>query len=168
VLKDVIPEGLTYVGGTPGSFQHDGTPPVPNMTSDDNPDTTGLTASWTAFPAGASTSFTYQVTVDQNLPTGEVINNKAVVTWTSLPGEVPSVTTPHGNTFACERTGPDHDPTCTGGADFNDYEATGDHDLTIFAPAFVGKSLTATSETAEGDSDPGDNNLDSNPPVQIR
>lgn len=105
-LSDVIPSGLTYVSG---SLAH---------TAGLAPTTLGeaggtITAAWSAFPLGSTSTLTYRATVD--LPpganVGDVLINDAALTWTSLAGVV-----------AGERTG-------AGGID--DYRDAEEVDVTV-------------------------------------
>lgn len=163
VLTDVVPDGLTY---DPGTFMNTAGL-APDTTDDSDPEGAGLSASWATFPAGETSTFTFVMIVDDDVTAGNEAVNTATVTWSSLAGDVDSIVTPNGNTFACERTDPDDATTCAGGDASDDYIASGSDDGTVLLPTAIGKQLLSTSETVDGDSDPGDANLDSNPPVQI-
>jgi len=98
-LIDSLPNDMTYV---PGSVM------VANLggaTLAGPPDETGgdLSIDWTLFPMGASSTVTFQVTLDITVNPEQLLTNVADITWTSLPGDV---TTPQSsNPFSVERTG---------------------------------------------------------------
>ena len=105
-LTDVIPTGLTYVVGSLANVSgvaatlNDGAAPT-------------LTAAWATVTLGQTSVLRYQATVatPPGAAVGDVLNNTATLTWTSLPGS------PGG-----ERTG-------AGG--INDYRTTASESLTV-------------------------------------
>jgi large repetitive protein len=133
-LADMIPAGLTYV---PSSLQR---------TAGTAPTTLGeasgvISATWTTFASGGTTTLQYQATVDAGVTPGQVITNTASAAWSSLPGTV-AAQSPY-NDVSAERTGSTGDP---GGA-ANTYTATDPATFTVAALAPV-KSIVATSEAS--------------------
>ncbi|MCX7545781.1 isopeptide-forming domain-containing fimbrial protein [Marinicella gelatinilytica] len=83
-MTDMIPAGLTYVGG---SLTHDS-----GLAPDVGPTESGgsISAGWTHFPISETATFTYQVTVDPGVYPEQVITNTADIDWSSLPGTDPN------------------------------------------------------------------------------
>lgn len=132
-LRDALPAGVTYV---PGSFTHTAGL-APDAAVDDS---LPLDANWATFPAGSSSTFTFKATVDNGAALlGSTVTNTAVVTGSSLPGDVTTTQSPYNN-FAVERTGNTADP---GGA-VNDYRATSSAGVLVAGGATT-KSLVSTS-----------------------
>ena len=82
VLADVLPPGLTYVGG----LAH---------TAGMAPTTLGeaagtITATWDTFPLGSSSTIEFQVALDP-LPAGTSVRNEVSLEWTSLPDDTVSL-----------------------------------------------------------------------------
>lgn len=143
-LSDVVPTGLTYVGST---FVHTGGQ-APSSLDDTAAPT--LTASWdqpAGFPVGTTSQLQFQATLDDDVTPGQTITNDAVLSWTSLPGDV---TTPQSsyNGVSTERTGDIGNP---GGA-ANTYTYTGSVDVNIIPG--LDKLITTTSEPHTGDAPP--------------
>jgi large repetitive protein len=133
-LADHIPAGLTYVGGSLTTVS--GTAPGSlGVTGSD------ISATWSTYAAGATTTLQYQVTVDAGVTPGQVITNTAVATWTSLP-LTPAATSPY-NDVSVERTGNPGDP---GGA-ANTYSVSDPATFTVVPLAPV-KTLVTTSEAS--------------------
>jgi len=129
-LEDLIPSGVTYV---PGSWQNTvGT--APTTISDAGP----LAATWSTFALGATSTFTFQATLDYADTPGQQIVNEADVAWTSLPGSPGQISTFNSNSY--ERTG--SGSTTLG--QLNNYTATDDATVTIVSPT-VAKTLVSTS-----------------------
>jgi len=129
-LSDVIPTGMTYVTG---SFANT-LGVVPTSLSDSGT----LIATYDKLAKGATSTLTFQATLDANVVAGSSIVNRVNETWTSLPGADPGQITPN-NPNAYERTG---DPTDPG--QLNNYKATDPATVTVAQPT-VTKSLVTTS-----------------------
>ncbi len=132
--QDILPAGLTYVGG---SLTHTaGAAPTTGPTESGGT----ITASWTAFPLGTTSTLTLQATLTGAVIPGTTITNTATTDWTGLPTDV---TTSQStlNTLAVERTGNVANP---GGA-ANNYVDTGVANVAVTTPAPV-KSIVSTSE----------------------
>ncbi len=139
-LSDVLPSGLSYVGG---SLAH-----TAGAAPSTGPAESGgtITAAWTNFPLGTTSTLTLQATLLTSVIPGSTITNTADADWTGLPGDVTATQSIH-NTLAVERTG---DPTGTG-TTANTYIDSGSDSIDVTAPVPV-KSIVATSEahTADG------------------
>ena len=96
VITDVLPTGLTFI---PGSLSFTGAAPT---TSTYDPATFTLTCAWDEFPAGQTTTITFQARFVGPSP----VTNSANVYWTSLPidtvGGLPVVQSPY-NPHSTER-----------------------------------------------------------------
>ena len=125
-LSDVIPAGLTYVGG---SLEWTEVGIAPATLSEAGGT---ITAEWPAFLTTNTSQLQFQATVDIGVPLGSVITNTAGIEWTSLPGDVSSTQSAH-NPLSVERTG---DPTDVGGSD-NDYRASDSDEVAIQNPAMT-------------------------------
>ena len=124
-LTDQIPPGLTYV---PGSLVvAAGVAPTTGPTIAAG----AISAAWTSFPVGSTTTFTYDVTVGPSYNAVSSFVNTANVAWTGLPGSPPQ-----------ERTGVDGP-----GAGLNNYAGTSTATVQPAFPTIV-KTLVATSEAA--------------------
>jgi uncharacterized repeat protein (TIGR01451 family)/fimbrial isopeptide formation D2 family protein len=77
-LSDAIPAGLTYAG----NLTHDsGLAPASLM------ENAGvITASWTDFPLGQTSTISYEVIVENSVIPSQIIQNTADLAWSSLPG----------------------------------------------------------------------------------
>jgi large repetitive protein len=128
-LSDVIPAGMTYVAA---SLQNTAGV-VPTSLSDGST----LTATYDKLAKGATSTLTFQATLDANVIAGQSIVNTVNETWTSLPGD-PGQITPN-NPNAYERTG---DPTEPG--QLNNYKASDPATVTVAQPS-VSKALVTTS-----------------------
>ncbi|MDZ7843598.1 MAG: sortase [Anaerolineales bacterium] len=80
VLKDTVPAGYTYVGG---SLTHDSGTSPDQLLDSGAPD---LSAAWNSFPRGSASVLTYQATLDADLSPGDNLTNTAILTWTSQSG----------------------------------------------------------------------------------
>ncbi len=127
-LTDVIPAGLIFQIGTLAAT---GTPTT--TLAFDGIDT--ITATWSTFPQGSSTTITFDVAVDPGYDVVSSITNTASIAYTGLPG---SPTTSLGNTDGVERTG-------AGGVD--DYTATGSVVVQPIAPT-ISKALVETDQAS--------------------
>ncbi len=153
VWTDVVPNGMTYTGGT---LAHTGVDVAPDTLNDGDPTGTGLTATWSALAPGDSSTLTFDVTLDYTLEPAETVTNTADVTWTSLPG-----TGTTGNPTGSDTPGGSGDADgerngTSGGV--NDHIASDDGDVTIDSPAPV-KEIVTTSESHTSD----DASLDGSP-----
>lgn len=128
-LSDVIPAGLTYVAG---SLQNTAGV-VPTSLSGGST----ITATYDVLTQGATSTLTFQATLDANVIAGSSIKNTVNETWTSLPGD-PGQITPN-NPNAYERTGDPADP-----GQLNNYKASDPATVTIAQPS-VSKALVTTS-----------------------
>lgn len=130
-LDDIVPSGLTYQAS---SFVL-----VSGLTPDTVGESPDLYATWAAFPAGSSSTFSFTATLDTSVTPADRITNDAILKFTSLPGE-PGQQSDY-NALSYERTGDVTDP---GGA-ANDYLVTDSAyvDITIPTPL---KYLISTSE----------------------
>lgn len=134
VVEDIVPDGLTYVGG---SFTHtSGLVPTTGPTYTGGTNT--LSAEWDVFAPGQTSVFTYQAVINATVAPNQEINNIAEITWTSMPGVItnPSVY----NDLDCERTGD-----ISGcGTTANDYSDDSTATVTVNDVQFD-KTLTSTS-----------------------
>jgi len=131
-LYDEVPAEITYQAGS-FQFVPGGLPPTVID------DTTDLTAQWTSFPAGSSSTLQFSGTIKTSVTPGDVIYNDAITTFTSLPlapGEQSSY-----NDLSYERTGNTLDP----GGSANDYVVNDPAQVTIEIPTPI-KYLITTSE----------------------
>ena len=129
-LSDVIPTGMTYVAASLTNTAG----VIPTSLSDGST----LTATYDKLAKGATSTLTFQATLDANVVAGSSIKNTVNETWTSLPGLDPGQITPN-NPNAYERTGDPADP-----GQLNNYRATDPATVTIAQPS-VTKSLVSTS-----------------------
>ncbi|MFN8483234.1 MAG: isopeptide-forming domain-containing fimbrial protein [Anaerolineae bacterium] len=134
-VKDVIPAGLTYVAGS--LTNTGGLAPTTSGVAGST-----LTATYTSFALGATSTLTFQATLDSTVLPNQTITNKADITWTSLPGDKTSPQSDY-NTVSTERTG---DPANPGGA-ANNYTNSSQATVTV-ANVGLSKSLAATSEAS--------------------
>ena len=130
-LDDIVPSGMTY---QTSSFAL-----VSGLTPDTVGESPDLFATWAAFPAGSSSTFSFTAVLDTSVTPSDRITNDAILKFTSLPGE-PGQQSDY-NVLSYERTGDVTDP---GGA-ANDYLVTDSAyvDITIPTPL---KYLISTSE----------------------
>ena len=139
-LSDVIPAGMTYVGGTLDCT----TASVAPVCDDAGAPT--ITATWASFPdAGGTSIIKFQVTLDTSVQSGQAIINQADIEWTSLPDPTGNTAQSDYNDLSVERTG---DPTDVGGA-ANDYNDSDTAEVKVSAGEPV-KSIMATSEAHTG------------------
>ncbi len=138
-LADVIPVGMTYVGGS-----LDCTSGVQDPTSCGESGGT-ITAAWPlVLDDGTTSVLTFQVRLDNNVAPGQVITNTANIAWTSYPGvPTPSPRSIY-NPLSVERTGDTGDA----GGTSNDYRDSGQDTVTITPGS--DKFLVSTSETHTG------------------
>ena len=129
-LSDVIPTGMTYVAASLTNTAG----VIPTSLSDGST----LTATYDKLAKGATSTLTFQATLDANVVAGSSIKNTVNETWTSLPGLDPGQITPN-NPNAYERTGDPADP-----GQLNNYKASDPATVTIAQPS-VSKSLVTTS-----------------------
>ena len=128
-LSDVIPTGMTYVAG---SFTNTAGVAPTSLSGGST-----LTATYDTLTKGATSTLTFQATLDANVVAGSSIKNTASETWTSLPGS-PSQISPY-NSNSYERTGDPIDP-----GQLNNYKASDPADVTVAQPS-VAKALVTTS-----------------------
>ena len=135
VLSDLIPAGLTYVGG---SLVH--TMGLAPSSLGESGGT--ITANFAGFPLGSTSTLRFQASVNVTATIGQAIINAAGITYTSLPGDVRTPLSTH-NTLSTERTGSTTDP----GGNVNDYRDT---DTAIFTlrPSTISKSITNTNQVS--------------------
>lgn len=143
-LIDVVPTGMTYVGGSLAYVSGE----APTSLDDSSAPT--LTASWddtAGFAVGATSQFQFQATLDDDVTPGQTITNNAVLTWTSLPGDV---TTPQStyNSVSTERTGDIANP----GGTSNTYTHTGSVDVNVIPG--LDKFIVSTSEAHTAEASP--------------
>jgi fimbrial isopeptide formation D2 family protein/uncharacterized repeat protein (TIGR01451 family) len=133
-LVDVInslPNKMTYV---PSSFANPAGAP-PSLYSESGGD---LTVTWAQFPLGATSTITFQVTLDITVNPEEILTNTGNLTWTSLPGDI---TTPQSsNPNSVERTGNPGDP-----GELNNYAGSDSGIVTILSVDPT-KAIVETSE----------------------
>jgi len=142
-LEDVIPTGVTYVGGTLNCTTGSVTPDTCSIAGDT------ITATWTSatgLPVGETSIITFNVTIDDSVSAGQVITNAADLEWTSLPDPDGNSAQSTHNPLSVERTG---DPGDVGGS-ANDYNDSDPVDLTIAGGPV--KTILATSESHTDDS----------------
>lgn len=130
-LSDVIPAGLTYVGGS--LLNTAGV--VPSALAASAGTISATWSSLTKSPAQTST-LQFRATVDLGVIDGSVLTNRANIAWTSLPGNVTTAQSAY-NTLSVERTGSTSDP----GGTANDYRASDPATVTINSPSLL-KTLT--------------------------
>ena len=131
-LQDLVPTGMTYV---PGSWQNTaGT--APTTISDAGAPT--LSATWSTFALGDTSTFTFQATLNLAVTPAQQIVNNADAAWESLPTDPGQISTFNANSY--ERTG--SGSTTLG--QLNNYTATGSATVTIVSPT-VAKTLVSTS-----------------------
>jgi uncharacterized repeat protein (TIGR01451 family)/fimbrial isopeptide formation D2 family protein len=131
-LEDVVPTGMTYV---PGSWQNTaGT--APTTISAAGP----LAATWDTFALEATSTFTFQATLDYTVTPAQQIVNEADAAWTSLPTSAGPGPFSTFNANSYERTG--SGSTTLG--QLNNYTATDDATVTIVSPT-IAKALVSTS-----------------------
>jgi fimbrial isopeptide formation D2 family protein/uncharacterized repeat protein (TIGR01451 family) len=134
-LQDILPAGLTYVGG---SLTHTaGAAPTTGPTESSGT----ITAGWTSFPLGTTSTLTLQATLTGAVIPGSIITNTATSNWTGLPTDV-TATQSTLNTLAVERTGNPANP----GGTANNYTDPGIASINVTSPAPV-KFIVSTSET---------------------
>lgn len=111
-----------------------------------SPDETGgdLNITWTSFPVGATSTITFNVTLDVTVNPDEVLTNTADLTWTSLPGDVTGQQS--SNPYSVERTG---DPTGPGEDGANTY-STHDDGHVLTPTNTMNKEVLDTSEPSTG------------------
>jgi uncharacterized repeat protein (TIGR01451 family)/fimbrial isopeptide formation D2 family protein len=101
---------------------------------------------WTEFPLNATSTVTFQVTLDPATPIDTTLTNTADLYWTSLPGDQSAAQS--GNPYSGERTGDPADPGA-GEAGANDHAASDDGIVLTPEPTFD-KRVEDTSELATG------------------
>ncbi len=134
-MSDLVPTGVNYVPGSlvntgglaPTSFSDSGAP--------------SLSATWSSFPIGSVSRFSYRATLPSNAVAPASITNTARLTWTSLPTGGDPVSP--FNTDGRERTG-------VGGVD--DYATSDTATLHISSPE-ISKALFSTSEASTTNAD---------------
>jgi large repetitive protein len=134
-LIDSVANKMTYVAASVSVVDAGGAVQAPG-----SPDESGgdLVITWTDFPLGASSTITFDVTLDITVNPEETLTNEASVTWTSLPGDV---TTPQAsNPNSVERTGDPGNP-----GELNNY-AESDSGIVTVSTIQPAKSIVATSE----------------------
>ncbi len=111
-LKDLLPAGLAYVDGSLETY--DGLAPTSLIESDGE-----IVASWDEFPLGSTAELTFRAEVLPDVNPGQVIDNRADLSWDSLPAD--------------------------GGAEERTGGASDTHRFLVSEPGVV-KSVVATSE----------------------
>lgn len=139
-LSDLIPPGQTY---KPTSLMHvAGLAPNTGSLHEPTSPTDPITAAWSVFPLGATSTIKFSTMVNDNVLPCTDLTNRATVTWASLPGGgFPSEPRPlvyFGGPNFCPRTG---NPS---GCGVNNYSATSAASLAVPGPKIT-KSLSATS-----------------------
>lgn len=124
VITDVIPAGLTITSGPTASG---GLAPTTLTLSAGT-----ITATWSSFALGATSTITFTATLDPSIVPGTVTTNTAALAWTSLPGAVGVQT--GNNTLSAERTGNLADP---GGA-ANTYSVSDPATVTLNSNSLAG------------------------------
>ncbi|MEM7405851.1 MAG: DUF4347 domain-containing protein [Pseudomonadota bacterium] len=140
-LSNVIPSDLTIVGGT---LQNTGGTAPTSLSESGGT----VTANFATLAKGATSTITFQATVDNTVTPGQVLPSDANVTWSTLTGVGTNVNLSTHNTLSDERTGNTGDE---GGA-LNDLSATDPAPLTI-QPLDPVVSLVNTSESGTAGSD---------------
>ncbi|HEY9075989.1 MAG TPA: sortase [Anaerolineaceae bacterium] len=95
VVTDTLPDNLIYV---PGSLKVVSGLPAPTLSASLAPT---LTAQWGVFPQGAKVVIEYQATLGR-LDEGRSTKNRALLMWSSLPGNLQNPQTPN-NSRSTER-----------------------------------------------------------------
>ncbi|TWU31969.1 SdrD B-like domain-containing protein [Novipirellula artificiosorum] len=135
-LEDIVPAGLTYVTS---SLTHD-SGIIPTAFGESGGT---ISANWSSFAEGGSSTFTFQATGNASMTTAGV-SNAADISWTSLPGDQTAPRSTH-STVSTERTGDTANP----GTSENDYV---DSDSAFIAfPITPSKVILSTSESHTGD-----------------
>jgi fimbrial isopeptide formation D2 family protein/uncharacterized repeat protein (TIGR01451 family) len=88
-MNDPLLAGLTFAGNLASSG-------AATSSLAYNAGTNTIDASWLELDQGASTTITFDVTVDDPIQAGTDLTNKADITWTSLPGADPNERTGDG------------------------------------------------------------------------
>ena len=101
---------------------------------------------WSQFPLTASSTITFQVTLDPLTPIDTTLTNVADLYWTSLPGDQSAAQS--SNPYSGERTGDPADPGA-GQVGANDY-AAGDDGIVLTPEPTFDKRVVDTSEPATG------------------
>jgi fimbrial isopeptide formation D2 family protein/uncharacterized repeat protein (TIGR01451 family) len=142
VVRDLLPAGFDYV---PGSLAH-----VSGLVPDTLLESAGaVTATYDDFPTGSVSIWSFSATLNGSTTPGQSLTNTAVITYTSLPGNVASPLSPY-NSMSTERTGRPTDP---GGA-VNDYLGSGAAVVTVRANSVSGHVYVDSANN--GSRDPSD------------
>ena len=126
-MKDIVPSGMTYVGGTLAAATCD---VVPLTIDESAPATTGLLVVLNNLPLAQSCTITFDVTLDPTVNPGQEITNNASLIWDSLDADLSE---------------PD---------DEREYTANNSHKVTISRPGLI-KVVTDTSVGATDMNAPG-------------
>lgn len=134
-LTDTIPAGFTYVASSLVN--------VSGLTATlDDSAAPDISASWSNFPEGSSSTIQLQATLSNTVVSGDDITNQSTVIWSSLPGDVTSPQSTH-NALSCERTGDTND--C--GTTANTYSHTDSATVTVTSPQIDKHPPSPTSYT---------------------
>ena len=100
LINTTVTDKMTYVPNSVAVVDAGGATLAPGSPSQAGGD---LNITWISFPLLATSTITFQVTLDITVNPNEILTNTADLTWTSLPGDV---TTPQSsNPYSVERTG---------------------------------------------------------------
>lgn len=148
-LSDLIPPGQTY---KPTSLMHiAGLAPDTNSLHEPTGPTDPITATWSVFPLGSSSTIKFSTMVNDTVRPCTDLTNRATVTWTSLPGggfpPEPRPLVYFGGPNFCPRTG---NP---GGCGVNNYIAASAAVLAVPGPKIT-KSVLANDNEVPGTVDP--------------
>ncbi|MEZ5658251.1 MAG: DUF4347 domain-containing protein [Burkholderiaceae bacterium] len=119
-LSDTLPAGLTYVGA---SLSQTGGPAAATLTEAAGT----INATWASLNPGDVVTLQFQATVDAGASLGQVFDQTASATWTSLPGA--------GSDISPFATAADQERSGAGGVD--DYLSTDNAPVTVDIPTPV-------------------------------
>ncbi len=139
-LIDSLANKMTYVPGSVSVSNFGGavlSGPVDETGGD-------LSIQWSDFPLAATSTITFDVTLDITVGLNEILVNTADLAWTGLPGDV---TTPQSsNPYSVERTGDAGGPGEPGANDYRDMD-----DGLVGTPSLdFSKEVVDTSEPSTG------------------
>jgi fimbrial isopeptide formation D2 family protein/uncharacterized repeat protein (TIGR01451 family) len=149
-IRDLIPDYLTLNMGSVAINLAGGASGSADLTTAGE-----VIVNITQMPLGSSATVTFNVTVDDDVPAGRVIDNEASVVWTSVPGERGT-----GN----ETPGDSGDPTGerNGDGGVNDYSDSDEISVTL-KDLVPDKTIVTTSEAHTSDTQTGVNSANARP-----
>ncbi|MCU0962308.1 MAG: isopeptide-forming domain-containing fimbrial protein, partial [Pirellulaceae bacterium] len=146
LINTMVTGKMTYVPNSVAVIDAGGATLAPGSPSQAGGD---LNITWSSFPLPATSTITFQVTLDITVNPNEILTNTADLNWTGLPG---NVTVPQSsNPYSVERTG---DPAGPGQPGANDYLAS-DSGIVLTPTIAASKEILDTSEPS---TDTGEHN----------